>query len=117
VFSESIGTHFNAVIQHLIGTKIEEGAGHDFLGIENPYSPYGHAQNSRGRTIINSRRIFQGIGTFFKALFCWKFSYSLSRNLARKTRTVRTAINVVTVVQWYGFLVQKSRSKLQEKSR
>jgi hypothetical protein len=42
--SESIGTVFKAAIQHLIGTEIEEGAGHVFLGKENPYSPYEHAQ-------------------------------------------------------------------------
>ena len=40
MFFESIGTHFKAVVQHLIGTEIEEGVGHDFLGIENPYSLY-----------------------------------------------------------------------------
>jgi hypothetical protein len=71
--------HFKATVQHLIGTEIKEGAGHDFLGIENPYSPYEHAHNSRGRTVINSGCIFQGIGTFFKALFYWKFSYSLRK--------------------------------------
>jgi hypothetical protein len=48
---------------------------------------------------------------FFKVLLYWKFPYSCSKNLAHKPRTVRTAFNVVTIVQWYGFLVQKSRSK------
>jgi hypothetical protein len=42
--SESIGMLFMAIVQHLIGTKIEEGDGHVFLGRANPYSPYGHAQ-------------------------------------------------------------------------
>jgi hypothetical protein len=43
VFSESIGTLFKAAVQHLIGTEIEEGAGHTFLGDKSPYSPYGPA--------------------------------------------------------------------------
>jgi hypothetical protein len=61
VFSESIGMLFKAVVQHLIGTEIEEGAGHTFLGEKSPYSPYGPAQKSRA--------IPQKIlGTFFKVL-------------------------------------------------
>jgi hypothetical protein len=68
----------------------------------------------KGRTVINYGRSFQGVGQVFKAFALLGFSYSCSRDLARKTRIVRTAFNVVTVVQWYGFLVQKSRSKLQD---
>jgi hypothetical protein len=41
VCSESIGTLFKVVVQHLIGKKIEEGSGHTFLGEKSPYSPYG----------------------------------------------------------------------------
>jgi hypothetical protein len=39
--------HSKAVIQYFSGTKIEEGAGHDFLGKGNLYSPYGLAQKMR----------------------------------------------------------------------
>jgi hypothetical protein len=39
--------HSKAVVQSFSGTEIEEGVGHDFLGEENPYSPYGPAQKSR----------------------------------------------------------------------
>jgi hypothetical protein len=44
VVYESIGMIFKVVVQHLIGTKIKEGAGHIFLGRENLYSLYEHAQ-------------------------------------------------------------------------
>jgi hypothetical protein len=47
VFSESIGMLFKAVVQHLIGTEIEEGAGHTFLGEKSSYSSYGPAQKLR----------------------------------------------------------------------
>jgi hypothetical protein len=46
-FLESIGMHSKAVVQYFSGTEIEEGVGHDFLGKENPYSPYGLAQKTR----------------------------------------------------------------------
>jgi hypothetical protein len=47
VFSESIGTLFKAIVQHLIGTKIEEEDGHTFWGEKSLYSPYGPTQKLR----------------------------------------------------------------------
>jgi hypothetical protein len=34
------GMHYKAVVQYFPSTKIKGGVGHDFLGKENPYSPY-----------------------------------------------------------------------------
>jgi primosomal replication protein N len=45
------------------------------------------------------------------------FPYSLDRILGTNFETVRTALIVGTVVQLYGFLVQKSRSKATGMSR
>ena len=61
MFFESIGILFKAAIQHLIGTEIEEGAGHTFQGEKSPYSSYGPAQKSRA---IPQK--FMGV--FFKVL-------------------------------------------------
>jgi hypothetical protein len=61
VFSESIGTLFNAVVRHLIGIEIEERARHTFLGEKSPYNPYGPAQKSRAVP----QKI---LGVFFKVL-------------------------------------------------
>jgi hypothetical protein len=61
VFSESIGMLFKATIQHLIGTQIEEGDEHTFLGEKSLYSSYGPTQKSR----VVPQKI---MGTFFKVL-------------------------------------------------
>jgi hypothetical protein len=94
----------------LIGTKIEEGAGHDFLGNEKPYSPYGHAKNSRGRTVINYGCIFQGIVTFFKAFVLLGFSYSLGRIFGKNFKDSPYITDSWDSRTVYGFLGQKSRS-------
>jgi hypothetical protein len=67
-----------------------------------------------GHTARSLGTIFKVLGMFFKAFAKLGFPYSCSRYLACKPRTICTTFNAVTVVQWYGFLVQKSRSKLQE---
>jgi hypothetical protein len=54
------------------------------------------------------------LGIVFKAFALLGFPYSCNRDLACKRRTSRTTFNIVTAVQWYGFLVQKLRSKLQD---
>jgi hypothetical protein len=98
VFSKSIGTLFKAVVQHLIGTEIEEGAGHTFLGEKSPYSSYGPAPKSR----VVPQKI---LGVFFKVLACFSrhffllgFPYSLGRILGTNFKTVRTSLIVGTVV-------------------
>jgi hypothetical protein len=117
VFFESIGTLFKAVVQHLIGTDIEEGAGHTFLCEKSLYSSYGPAQKSRAVP-------HKILGTFFKVLAHFSrhfpllgFPYSLGRILGTNFETVRTALIAGTAVQLYGFLVQKSRSKAIGMSR
>jgi hypothetical protein len=114
VFYESIGTLFKAVVQHLIGTEIEEGAGHTFLGEKSPYGP---AQKSRvvPQKILGT--FFKVMAHFFKAFFLLGFPYNLSKILGTNFKTVRTALIVGTTVQLYGFLVQKSRSKATGMSR
>ena len=94
----------------LIGRKIKEGVGHDFLGKENPYSAYGHAHNSRGRTVINYGRIFQGIGMFFKAFVLLDFLYSLGRISGTNSEDSLYSIYCWDSRTVYGFLGQKSRS-------
>ena len=61
MFSKSIGMLFKVVVQHLIGTEIEEGVEHTFLGEKSLYSPYGPAQKSR----VVPQKI---LGAFFKVL-------------------------------------------------
>jgi hypothetical protein len=108
---------FKAIVQHLIGTKIEEGAGHTFLGEKSPYSSYGPAQKSRAV----QQKI---LGTFFKVLACFSrhffllgFLYSLGRIFGTNFETVRTTLITGIAVQLYGFLVQKSRRKATGMSR
>ena len=78
------------------------------------YNLYGPAQNSRGRTVINFGHIFQGAGTFFKEFILLGFSYSLGRILGTNFKD-----SLYNIYCWdnrtvYGFLVQKSRNKLEE---
>jgi hypothetical protein len=110
VFSESIGMLFKAVVQHLIGTEIEEGAGHDFLGRENPYSPYGHAQNSRGRTVINSGHIFQEYWHVFQGIFTAGFFVQSWQILGTNFEDSPYSIYCWDSRTVYRFLGQKSRS-------
>jgi hypothetical protein len=83
VFSESIGMLFKAIVQHLIGTEIEEGAGHTFLGEKSSYGP---AQKLR---VVPQKLM----GTFFKVLacfsrhfFCWVFHTVLAEFWAQISR-------------------------------
>jgi hypothetical protein len=117
VFSESIGTLFKAVVQHLIGTEIEEGVGHTFLGEKSLYSPYGPAQKSRAVPQKILGTFFKVLAHFSRHFFLLGFPYSLGRILGTNFETVRTTLIVGTTVQLYGFLVQKSRSKATGMSR
>jgi hypothetical protein len=81
------------------------------MGIENLYSLYGHAQNSRGRTVINSGCVFQGIGTFFKAFVLLGFSYSLGKIFSTNFEDSLYNIYCWGSRTLYRFLVQKLRNK------
>jgi hypothetical protein len=86
VFSESIGTLFKAVVQHLIGTEIEEGAEHTFLGEKSPYSPYRLAQKSRvvPQKILGT--LFKVLGRFSRHFSCWIFRTILAAFWAQISR-------------------------------
>jgi hypothetical protein len=86
VFSESIGMLFKAVVQHLIGTEIEEGAGHTFLGEKSPYSPYGPAQKSRAVPQKILGAFFKVLARFSRHFSCWVFRTVLAEFWAQISR-------------------------------
>jgi hypothetical protein len=91
VFSESIGTLFKAIVQHLIGTEIEEGARHTFLG-EKSCTVRMDLRRNRGPY---HRKFW---AHFSRHFFLLGFSYSLGRILGTNFETVRRALIVGTVV-------------------
>jgi hypothetical protein len=111
VFSESIGMHFKAVVQHLIGTEIEEGAGHTFLGEKSPYSPYGPAQKSRAvphKFWVHFSRYWH----VFQGIFPAGFSVQSWQNFGHKFRDSPYNINC-----WDSrTVVRISGSEIEEQS-
>ena len=99
MFSKSIGMLFKAAIQHLIGTKIEEGAGHTFLGEKSLYSPYGPAQKSRAVPHKILGTFFKVLAHFSRHFFLLVFSYNLGRILGTNFKIVRTTLIAGTAIQ------------------